>query len=1001
MNPDTMEFKATMFLPNTTTGFGQLCPDQRRMPQLGSLVAEAVVMPILLLRLPIVIVVASPVMVQLLAGPCYLDTKSHSLLMSCGQEIFSLEDFFSSAYACNLYFWNILAVVGNFMQPGFAQTVLNGMAAVGENSGASAFMPGVIGAFSKISANNPTRPLTDMQDLVSGRAGLLISTTMNPIAGAHWIWRMGSGVIVQIIQAVEGKRSVASVFWNVLYNGRQDYADLVAKRMFNTCGGLALMAGGSSPLAQMTLHYCFAGVKNSVAMLDLLSVFTVDLPLIVCVCRLAAGNNQADWILHNCESPDGLKPLLRTLIDSPDSCADLVAQTNANLTGVFNDTFAELFAGTTYVSSLLDSMLVAVDGTNAGQCDNFDSNPYVVTLIPEPADYWRVCGNTDFCKLRCQQQMDAFYAVQPRSIRSTTSTQTVQSLFFPTLNTDAYNPLSSVDALSELDSCAGLCPHSEDRCFLITGFVGTRGLLRVAQYCVPSALAQGVSKGSQWDTYGIDGESVSIQFIRVAIKNGWQDAYGVVAMQSQAVQVCLRLSCAQFSPSDVDVGVISFENMQTVDTVAVFYVRTASTGASSYCLSFQTASGTTGQWAFYPCPDTNIWDQDLYYLVRSSTTGAMLLLPFDNVPMQICQITMDTMMIDQCTQYSGFERQNVPVKTRGIQSRVSQSMSVDYSVFIASNLASSWLTMLRVSTLSTHATSFVGNSMPVTMQYTLQQGCSLDSCTGCTQLPVQRLCFAAQQCQIARCVGAPVNQLRPLCALGGMVESQFFTLLASMQGVWGIISSMLVTVLDATGGITPPKTIAWPDQAFYGVVCSMKDTLASQVSILTSAINGIVQAAMPVTLQAHGDAADNKFLATFTLTMTAVTHFLFQLTLAPLYGAIACQKIIVCQTNSLIGAISGNNAITIGDPSIQSASSSAAGVCMSQVHTENAQSLNNGMDTGQAMASGSTQVLSRLGELALTIPLDNFIHPTDVFFTYVLGVVMGLQDVLETADQKK
>ncbi len=66
-------------------------------------------MPILAFRLPIVIVVSAPVILDLLTGPCYLDSKSHSLLMNCGQEIFSLEEFFKSAYACNGHFWRILA----------------------------------------------------------------------------------------------------------------------------------------------------------------------------------------------------------------------------------------------------------------------------------------------------------------------------------------------------------------------------------------------------------------------------------------------------------------------------------------------------------------------------------------------------------------------------------------------------------------------------------------------------------------------------------------------------------------------------------------------------------------------------------------------------------------------------------------------------------------------------------------------------------------------------
>jgi hypothetical protein len=34
MNPDTMDFKQSMFIPNTTSAIGKLCPNQRRVPQL-------------------------------------------------------------------------------------------------------------------------------------------------------------------------------------------------------------------------------------------------------------------------------------------------------------------------------------------------------------------------------------------------------------------------------------------------------------------------------------------------------------------------------------------------------------------------------------------------------------------------------------------------------------------------------------------------------------------------------------------------------------------------------------------------------------------------------------------------------------------------------------------------------------------------------------------------------------------------------------------------------
>ena len=1001
MNPDTMEFKTTMFLPNTTVATGQLCPNMRRMPQVGSILAEIAAMALLLAKLPIVILTSAPVITQLLTGPCFLDAKSHSLLMNCGQELFSLEEFFESAYTCNAHFWRSLAIIADYMQPGFAQTFLNGLTAMGENSGASAFVPGTMGTLAKLTSNDPFEGITKLQELMSGGArfgsmGMFMKTTLNPIAGTHWIWRMGSRMIIQIIEAANRQRSVGSVFWNVLYDGRLDYTELVAKRMLNTCGGFSLMAGyTSTPLGNMILHYCFAGVKSTVATLDLMSVFMVDLPIVVCVCRQTSGNNPANWILQNCDAPDGLKPLLRTLMHDPFKCRTLVEQTKANLTGVFNDTFGELFAGTTSVGSVLDSVLSLVDSEKAGKCDNFDSNPYVVTLIPQPVDYWRACGTTDLCRLRCQQQIEAFEAVRPSSdtARSMTYDHAVQSLFFPTLNADAFNPFRSMNALSELKSCIGLCPNREDRCFLATGFVGGSGVLRVAQFCVPSALAQGVSRGGSWDTIGISGQSVEIQLIRIPGK-GWTDSYGVVGIQKRLVQVCLQIDCVEFTPESLGSNVLTFEQMQTLDSVTVVQARTQASGMASYCLRF------LSKWDFALCSGTNVFDFSPYYLVMTSQ-NQVLVLPFDNTPMRLCALNVAQVALVGCAEYQGFEHQNVPVRTRGLQPRVSQYASVDYHIFIASNEPSNWLTMLFISTQNEYASSSLANSMTVSIQYTLKQQCKLDSCIGCTQLAVQRLCYAAQQCQVARCIGTQVNQLRPLCAIGGAVESGCFTHIAALHGIWNMISSTLADVIEATGGISAPMSITWPDQAFYGIVCTQKDVIASTVSILTAAINGVVQASLPAIMLASGNVVDNRFLATFTLTMMAVTEFLFQLALLPLYVAIGFQKVVVCQVNSLIAVVTGNNAITIGDPDLQSATSVASGVCMSQVFTENAQSLNNGMDNDQAFASGTTQVLSRLGRLSMQLQLDALIHPVDVLFTYLLGVVIGLQDVLQTVDQKK
>lgn len=997
----------------------------------GSLIAEMFVMPVLLVRLPVTIVIASPVIVDLITGPCRSDSMHHSLLMNCGSELFSLEEFFDSAYRCNGHFWRILSITANFIPAGFVQTFVNGMAAVGENSGASSFMPGAIGSMSKASSTDAGESADNAQAMFSsddgtkmGRFGatkLFMKAAVNPIAGTHWMWRMGTRMIVQIMEAAKQKRSIGSVFWNVIYDGRLDYKQLVATRMFNTCGGLALMAGYTSPLGKVTLHYCFAGVKATTATLDLVSVFLVDVPVMACACTQGIGHNSGSWILNNCESPDGLRPLLRTLIDGQDQCGAMLQHTTKNLTGVFDDVFGELFAGTTYVGSIMDSFIAAIDPGKAGNCDNYDSNPYVVTLIPEPADYWRVCGTTSFCKLRCQQQIGAFEMMKPptSSARSSTSSKTVESLLFPSINEDTYNPFysSGIAALTEMSDCyyTKICLNLRDRCLILAGFVGN-GKIRVSTYCIPSAVSQGVSKSQGWERGGISGLCFDVQFVGAGIAGGWMTMYAVVGLQDQLIQACFSAACQEFSPTDVSSNVIGFERMQSLDSYILIQVRTTDSGYTTYKFYFKGSS-----WMFSAVSiQTNVWDQDLYHIVITSQTSTssvisytqpiILLVPFAETPLQKCLLdeTTSSVNLAECIQYSSFERQNVPVKTKGRQARISRYTSsvkpTAFTIFVTSNDASHWLTVLSIEVsggIGASATGITRASMPATVTTTSVQACSLNSCIGCTRLAVQRLCFAAQQCQIARCIGSQVNQLRPLCAVGGVTESTYFAMLAGIQGIWSIIASTLVTIIQTSGGLKPPASIDWPDQVFYGLVCSMKDAIASQISILTSTVNGVVQASMPIAQSLLGEPVDNQFLAMFSLTMTSVTNFLFQICLAPLYAAIAVQKVVVCQANSLIGVIAGPNHIMIGDPEIQTASSAAAGICIAQVFSENAQGANSGMDNDLSSSLGSSQLLLKLGGLSLSLPLDALKHPIDVLFTYAQGVVLGLQDVLQTVDQRK
>lgn len=185
-------------------------------------------------------------------------------------------------------------------------------------------------------------------------------------------------------------------------------------------------------------------------------------------------------------------------------------------------------------------------------------------------------------------------------------------------------------------------------------------------------------------------------------------------------------------------------------------------------------------------------------------------------------------------------------------------------------------------------------------------------------------------------------------------------------------------------------------------MCAAKDVSATAISIVISAISGVVQSVgqMPVaSASSQTHLISNNAMMLFTMTMEATTNFLNQIALYPLYVLIAMQKIYVCSANSVIAVASADRlAITIGDPSIQNFSDIGAGRCMTQYFAENTQGDGSGSNNDDSLITGA---IGQLTTLALNLQLDYLMHPWDAFFTWMQGVVSGLQDVVQTVDRNK
>lgn len=118
---------------------GQLCPAMRRLPNVGSLLAEVSVAGVEILRKIQDIIFLLPAIVQMWdrQESCPLVTHGHSLLQRCGADLLSMDNFFDALNRANAHFWRSFSIIAERVRDLRADTVANiidGVAYYGESS---------------------------------------------------------------------------------------------------------------------------------------------------------------------------------------------------------------------------------------------------------------------------------------------------------------------------------------------------------------------------------------------------------------------------------------------------------------------------------------------------------------------------------------------------------------------------------------------------------------------------------------------------------------------------------------------------------------------------------------------------------------------------------------------------------------------------------------------------------------------------------------------------
>lgn len=448
---------------------GLLCPALRRMPQAGSILTELAVSFVLFARMPITVVVNGVYIFKRWSDGdgdrCPLVTRGHSAVLgACGVAPLSLKEFFDSTQRVNLLLFRTLGIVANALEnsdvvDGRTVTFVNGIKIAAENLFYPLHDQSPQGAVTRMMA------LPVVESLGKGLVGTLAKYNVIPIAGAalhlsdfmyHLLLDTAYGTLQGLRRESFGS-SLGSALVLAVYENEHQYREIVTMQLLKACTGLSLTLGYTNPQAVFLRHSCnaFAAVPSD--LYSFVNTFLVDIPTVRCMCKDSVGYNFKSYVMSQCyaDAPGSLKPLIWATVYSStqhqDVCRQFLSYTVAKLKRSLDPFFSELYLASDGVggsvdyifrksSSLIRAKLggrgestTAADSAAAAElqdtCSNYQTNPFVVAVIPEPVDYFRPCGYIKMCRTRCGVELDAFYEAAAADAAAVTRREYLVSCF--------------------------------------------------------------------------------------------------------------------------------------------------------------------------------------------------------------------------------------------------------------------------------------------------------------------------------------------------------------------------------------------------------------------------------------------------------------------------------------------------------------------------------------------------------------------------------------------
>lgn len=1056
LNPQTMQVRQGDMWPGEVPSAltTDLCLVADGVPHVGTLGAELGVAGLHVLHRIIGALLYAPGLLALWRGGgfCPLDGRGHSVLATCGSNVFSLDDFFDSLDAATAVFWGIPGWVAEQMEQGKVvdyspvSDLLRGFGAYGRGTVGITEVQG--GVMSLLSTPLPEQLLGVYAFMRQPGA----ASGVAKVAGAASSWARYSARFFAVVCVDVAKEVITSgnldmgKLWRstvgALYDQRPFFKSTVTDRAYAACLGLQTMVGGANPLGKLLYNGCLSSALLLDGGMDVFLHLFVDAPMVKCMCRDSEGKLVASYARDHCmwKAPQTMQPILLGMIAAADRggeadnllCPAVISYARRSMENTMKPYFSAVYHSLDALGDLVDYTLSGYD-TDAGHCSDFWQNPQVVVIMPEPVDYFQGCGATTSCKTRCAGTWDAFDFARAsyddtKFHKQRIVSQSVDSMFFPSVVPDMIAP-GKVVAITDPPNCgAWVCRSEEDDCLASASLVGNA--IEVTFFCVPISPAASVYKsevaGVHWTTSNAINGSRQVAFLH-------SDGSSLVVLLEKQI-VCVYRSGTTKVALDLDnimsLPMLFMYPMQILDfltvhervlvTVAVRVLKDGEFERDTATLLVYPANITdaaTNSMDKFPLVVVptlrNLWkgyavseypqgadltiSRMLFWPLTTSGSTSMITLQWYSGNVKVISNEPFQKSDSLVSRATLLPRHLVLSKTLREDPEVGQLM-----IYASTGSVYDWLRLLRLTGAGLRLSSAtLSNSQPINANVSVMSACDGLDCKGCPDLKLRSLCSAYQSCAIFRCIGTPVNLKRPLCGVGGTLKSLGAVGVENVQGAWVMFVDIYMILLQLKFvSNLPGVEVSFPDDAFLGNICAAKDVSAELISILTSTINSAAQRVHSKTgIFSHAAAMDASINTLLSISTAAVTGFLSQLSLAPVYVLAVGHKIMMCQVSGTLALIGRGGFQVDIQPARFSATDAISGQCLTTGAEIDAQQTGDPASLRHTTTSAG-EMLSHMGTGSVMKRIEPFMHMLDGALTYSIGVVAKLGEVLQAMDSQ-